>query len=174
MPILTHDKPDPMYYYNIIQYDDGNWAADPLPIDDYMVYPAMGGYAGSQVPGATRPPGVLRQGLRTTTGNSVASFAQTFINKYAPPDLQRNAIHTLATVPSSDPSYAPAQAMMTWIASVNSYRDTEIAHVKTLIFNQLVVYQVPTGQPPWPSPPAGLTPVPPARVGSAVHKLRFG
>jgi len=174
MPIISQTKPNQLFYGNIVQYDNGDWAADPLPLDDILVYPAAGGYAGTAASGGTGTPGVLMPGLRTTTGNQVASYALDFVNTYAPPDLQRNSLHTLATVPSSDPSYAPAQAMMTWIAAVNSHRDTEIANVKTLNFNQIVVYQVPTGVPPWPAPPAGLTPIPPVRAGTQAHKVRFG
>ena len=174
MPIITHDRPDPKFYSNIIQYDDGNWAADPIPVDDTISYPAMGGYAGSNVPGGTGPVGIKRPGVRTNVSNSVADQAMALVNKYAPPDLQRNALNILATQPTGSTAYINAKAMMDWIASVNSYRDTEIAHVKTLNFNQLVVYQVPAGTPPWPVPPASLPPVTPVMRGTAAYRLRFG
>jgi len=173
MPIISHEKPDPNYYINIVQYDDGNWAADPMPVDDIIMYPPKGGYAGPSIPAANTK-GIAIPGLRTITGNAVAKQAQIFINRYAPPDIQRNALHTITTVPSSDPTYAPAKAILDWVNSVNSYRDTEIAHVKTLTFNQIVIYVVPAGAPPWPAPPAGLPPVAAVAIGSAAYTLRFG
>ncbi len=163
MPIITHDRPDPKYYMNIIQYDDGNWAADPLPLDDTIVYPAKGGYGIA---------GIKQPGLRTTTSAAATNLARTLINKFAPNDLQRNALYILATQ-TSGTAWTNAKAMMDWIVAVNAFRDAEIANVKTLNFNQLVAYLPPAGVPPWPAPPSGLTPVSAARVGSATHKLRF-
>jgi hypothetical protein len=49
--------------------------------------------------------------------------------------------------------------MMNWIAAVNTYRDSQVANVRTLNFNQLIVYVVPAGTPPWPTPPASLPPI---------------
>jgi len=162
MPIVTHDKPDPKFYMNIVQYDNGDWAADPLPIDDTVVYPAKGGYGAA---------GLKTPGLRTKVTSPVATLALQLINKYAPSDLQRNALYILTTQ-TSGTAWTNAKATMDWVVSVNSFRDTEIAHVKTLTFNQLVTYIPPVGVPPWPAPPAGLTPVMPARVGTATHTLR--
>lgn len=163
MPIITHDRPDPKYYMNIIQYDDGNWAADPLPLDDTVVYPAKGGYG---------TVGISKPGLRTTISDPVATLARQLINKYAPNDLQRNALYILATQTSGS-AWTNAKAMMDWIVAVNAFRDAEIANVKTLNFNELVAYIPPTAVPPWPVPPTGLTPVTAVRAGTAAHKLRF-
>jgi hypothetical protein len=164
MPIITHDRPDPKYYRNIIQYDDGNWAADPLPVDDTIVYPVKGGYGSVGLP---------QPGLRTTISKPVATIAMQLINKYAPNDLQRNALYVLATQ-TSGTVWTNAKAMMDWIVAVNAFRDAEIARVKALNFNELVAYLPPVGVfPPWPAPPSGLTPVASVRVGSAAHKLRF-
>jgi hypothetical protein len=162
MPILTRDRPDPKYYMNITQYDDGNWAADPLPLDDTIVYPAKGQYGTA---GLTLP------GLRTTISKPIATQAMQLIQKYAPNDLQRNSLYILATQ-TSGTAWTNAKAMMDWVAAVNAFRDSTIANIKTLNFNQLVAYMPPVGMPPWPAPPAGLTPVSAARIGSATHKLR--
>jgi hypothetical protein len=145
-----------------VQYDNGDWAADPLLLDDTTKYPVKGGYGSV---------GILVPGLRTITSNSLKTLAINLINKYAPSDLQRNALYILATQTSGTP-WTNAKAMMDWIVAVNAYRDTQIAYVKTLNFNQIVTYIRPIGMPPWPAPPAGLTPVTPARAGSATYTLR--
>jgi hypothetical protein len=163
MAILTRDRPDPKYYTNIVQYDNGDWAADPLALEDTTIYPVRGGYSSA---------GILVPGLRTITSNSLKALALQLINTYAPSDLQRNALFILTTQ-TSGTAWTNAKAMMDWIVAVNAYRDTQIANINTLNFNQIVTYIPPTGMPPWPAPPAGLTPVPPARVGSATHKLRY-
>jgi hypothetical protein len=168
MPVYTQHKPDPKYYVNIIQYDDGNWAADPIPVDDTTVYPPQGGYK----PG-TGSPGVQVPGLRTLTSRAITDQAATIVNKYAPPDHQRDALHILATQTSGS-AWTNAKAMMDWVNAVNVYRDQQIAYVYTLNFNQIVAYIVPSGFPPWPAPPSGLTPVAAAKVGSQLHALRFG
>lgn len=162
MPIITRDRPDSKYYINIIQYDNGDWAADPLPLDDTIVYPAKGQYGAA---GLTLP------GLRTTVSKPIATQARQLIQKYAPNDLQRNALYILTTQ-TSGTAWTNAKAMMDWIAAVNAFANTEIANVQTLNFNQLVAYIPPSGTPPWPVPPSGLTPVAAARMGSATHTLR--
>src|SRR5262245_21174691 len=167
MAILTHDRPDPKYYMNMIQYDEGNWAADPIPLDDQVHHP------GEPTHGSTATKGITIPGLHTRTGSEVSKVALGLVNTYAPPDKQRDSLTILSTQ-TSGPAWTAAKAMMDWIKAVNDYRDAEIAHVKTLNFNQIIVYQMPAGAPPWPVPPAGLTPVTPARVGTAVHALRFG
>jgi hypothetical protein len=146
-----------------VQYDNGDWAADPLPVDDTIIYPTRGGYTGAGIP---------FPGLRTTTAGSVKTMAQQLIYKYAPNDLQRNALYILVTQ-TSGTAWTNAKAMMDWIAAVNAFRDTTIANIKTLNFNQIVMYIPPLGMPPWPVPPAGLTPVSGARVGSATYALRY-
>jgi hypothetical protein len=162
MPIITHDRPDSRYYINIIQYDNGDWAADPLPLDDTIVHPVKGGYGSV---------GISQPGLRTRISGPVTGLARDLISKYAPNDLQRNSLYILATQ-TSGTAWTNAKAMMDWVAAVNAFRDNEIANIKTLNFNQLVIYIPPVGIPPWPAPPAGLTLVMPVRVGIATHKLR--
>jgi len=174
MPIITRDRPDPNFYNSIIAYDDGSWAAEPIPVEDTMVYRAMGGYAGSQVPGASGTPGYLQPGLRTIVSRKVQSFALDLINKYAPPDMQRNALYTLTSQPTGSTAYINAKATIDWVTSVNTYRDQQIANIHTLDFNQIVAYVMPTAIPPWPAPPSFLTPIPPVRAGTQAHKLRFG
>ncbi len=161
MPVITHDRPDQKFYINIIQYDDGNWAADPLPVDDMIVYPAKGGYGTD---------GISKPGLRTRTSVAVETFARSLVSKYAPNDLQRDALYILATQ-TSGTAWTAAKALMDWIVAVNAFRDTEIARVKTLNFNELVAYMPPVGMPPWPVSPVGATTTA-ASVGSATHRLR--
>jgi hypothetical protein len=160
MPVITHDRPDPKYYMNLIQYDNGDWAADPLPLDDTIKYPPNGGTAGIAIPG-----------LRSKIAIPVTNLARNLINRYAPNDLQRNALYILTTQ-TSGTAWTNAKAMMDWVAAVNTFSNNEIANVKKLNFNQLVSYTPPTGIPPWPAPPAGLTPVMAARVGTATYTLR--
>lgn len=149
MPSITGSttKPDPKYYLNIQQQDDGTWTADQIPLDDIRV-----GRRG--IPSA----GQLSPGLRTLTGQAVAAQAQQLIFGYAPPDLQRNFLQTLATSTSGTP-WTNAKAAMDWVAAVNAYRDSQIANVHTLTFDQLVAYIVPVGIPPWPAPPTSLPPI---------------
>jgi len=144
MPIYTKDRPDPRYYRNIVQGDDGNWAAEQMPLDDVVV----------TIGARTYP----TAGLRTVQAQGVISQAIQLIGKYATEELQRNALYILSTTTSGTP-WTNAKAMMDWIASVNSYRDAQVANVRTLNFNQLIAYSVPIGTPPWPTPPASLPPV---------------
>jgi hypothetical protein len=140
-------RPDSKYYLNIEQQPDGTWNADQIPLDDVRV--------GRLTTGAK---GQLSPGLRTLTGQAVAAQAQQLIFGYAPPDLQRNFLQTLATSTSGTP-WTNAKAAMDWVAAVNAYRDSQIANVHTLTFDQLVAYIVPVGTPPWPVPPASLPPL---------------
>jgi len=149
MAILTKDRPDQRYYKNIVQGDDGNWSADQMNLDDTTL----------TIGGRTYP----IPGLRTMQANGVATQAQGWINRYAPAALQRNALFVL-TQSTSGTAHDNAAAMMNWIASVNTYRDNEIARVRTLNFNQLIAYIVPAGAPPWPAAPAGLPPVTPTHA----------
>jgi len=174
MPIFR-DRPDPNYYANIVQYDDGSWAADPIPVDDTLIYPAQGGYAGTHPPSApsNAPLGIKIPGVRTNLSRNIALNAAGLINMYAPPDIQRNFLYTLSTS-TTGTAHDNAKAAMDWVAAVNTYRDQQITYVHTLNFNQLVAYHMPAGTPPWPVPPAFLPPVPPTKVGTAEHMLRFG
>jgi hypothetical protein len=150
MPIVTKDRPDQRYYRNIVQGDDGNWSSDQMYLDDTTLTIAARSYPVA--------------GLRTMTANGVMVQAQQLIKGYATQELQRNALFILSTTTSGTP-HANAVAMMTWIAAVNAFRDNEIAtHVRTLNFNQLIVYIVPVGIPPWPTPPASLPPISPIQA----------
>jgi hypothetical protein len=147
--IASPTRPDSKYYIHITQQADLTWTADEMPLDDQTVGTPWSG-----------PNGVLVPGLRTLTAQSVVAHAQQIINVYAPPDIQRNFLNTLATS-SSGTAHDNALAAMQWIASVNSYRDSQVANVKTLTFPQLVAYTVPVGSPPWPTPPSTLPPITP-------------
>jgi hypothetical protein len=149
--ITQATRPDPNYYVHIVQNDDLTWTADEMPVDDTMVAPPSFGQ--SQ---AMRP----IPGLRTLTSYGVIDYATNLIAKYAPPDLQRNFLYTLSTT-TTGTAHDNAKAAMDWVASVNTYRDNEVANVKTLNYAQLKTYAVPAGTPPWPTPPASLPPVSP-------------
>jgi hypothetical protein len=144
MTIVTKDRPDQRYYRNIVQGDDGNWSSDQMYLDDTTLTIAARSYPVA--------------GLRTMTANGVMTAAKQLIAGYATQELQRNALYTLTQTTSGTP-HDNAVAMMNWIAAVNTYRDNEAAHVRTLNFNQLIVYVVPAGIPPWPAPPASLPPI---------------
>jgi hypothetical protein len=148
--ITSPTRPDKNYYINIVQQPDLTWTADEMPLDDFK--------HGNPFTG---PNPMLFPGLRTLTGYNVTAYAQQFINLYAPPDLQRNFLNTLATS-STGTAHDNALAAMQWVASVNSYRDSQIANINTLTFAQLVAYVVPSGAPPWPAPPSTLPPVTPS------------
>jgi hypothetical protein len=152
--IASPTRPDPKYYRNIVQQSDLTWTADEMPLDDTQMFIGPD-QAGKMFPG-----------LRTITSFSVVAQAQQLIFGYAPPDLQRNFLNTLATTTSGTP-YTNAKAAMDWIASVNSYRDSQVANVKTLTFSQLVAYVIPVGTPPWPTPPSTLPPVAPVAASVA-------
>jgi hypothetical protein len=142
--MTTKDRPDKRYYKNIVQGDDGNWSSDPMSLDDVTVQ-----IGNRSIPTA---------GLRTMQSNGVSVYALNYIRRYAPEDAQRNAIYILSTQ-TSGTAWTNAKAMMDWIASVNAFRDNEITtNVRTLNFNQLIAYTIPAGTPPWPAPPASLSP----------------
>jgi hypothetical protein len=147
MAIITTTKPDPRYYQNITQLPDLTWSSDQklLP-DQQRIAP---GYTSANPQNIATIPG-----LTSETASNVTEYAASLVNKYAPADVQRNALYTLSHTPTD----ANSKATMDWVASVNSYRDTQIANVKTLDFNGCVAYIVPTGMPPWPTPPSFLTP----------------
>jgi hypothetical protein len=144
MAIVTKDRPDQRYYKNVIQGDDGNWSSDQMYLDDTTLTIGARSYPIA--------------GLRTMTANGVMTQAKLLIAGYATQELQRNALYILTTTTSGTP-HDNAVAMMNWIAAVNTYRDNEVAHVRTLNFNQLITYVPPVGTPPWPVPPSSLPPI---------------
>jgi hypothetical protein len=147
MPIITTTRPDPKYYVSIMQLPDLTWSSEQMFLDDIQMVS----------PGFTSPTTdnmLTVMGLRSKTASGVTEYAASLVQKYAPADVQRNAIYTLSHTPTD----ANAKATMDWINAVNAYRDTQIANVKTLDFNQCVAYIVPAGMPPWPAPPSFLTP----------------
>ena len=150
MSIITTTKPDTRYYTNILHLPDGTWSSDQMSLVDLPVVPP--GFTSSDPQNIFTIPG-----LTSNTAANVTEQAAQLINKYAPADVQRNALYILSTTTTGTP-HANALATMQWVAAVNTYRDTQITNVKTLNFDQLVAYIVPTGIPPWPAPPSFLTP----------------
>jgi hypothetical protein len=151
MAIITPTMPDKKYYANITQLPDMTWSSDQKQLDDMQIVP----------PGFSSPDPqniVVVPGLRSDVASGVTEQAAQLINKYAPADVQRNALYTLSTTTSGTP-YTNAKATMDWVTAVNAYRDTQVGNVRTLTFDQLVAYIVPTGMPPWPTVPSFLSPV---------------
>jgi hypothetical protein len=148
MAVYTKDRPDQLFYKNIVQGDDGNWSSDQMNLDDDTV----------SIGGRSYP----TPGLRSIQANGVMAHAQALIIRYATAELQRNALYILSTTTSGTP-HDNAVAMMNWITSVNTYRDNEVARVKTLNFNQLIAYIVPP-EANWPPAPTSLPPVTPAQA----------
>jgi len=151
MAIITTTMPDPKYYASITQLPDYTWSSEQKGLDDIqMNRPGAGSNDPQNI--------FIIPGLRSEVAANVTEQAASLINKYAPADVQRNALYTLSTTTSGTP-YTNAKATMDWVAAVNAYRDSQVANVHTLNFDQLVAYAVPVGVPPWPAPPSFLTPV---------------
>jgi hypothetical protein len=143
MPVITASRPDQRFYINIVQYDDGNWAADPMPLDDVTVKkPGLGS--------------LVAKGLRTLTIDNTNNYAQTYILTYAPDYAQRNALQVLATQ-TSGTAWQNATDMWNWINAVRANAQTLAGQIKNMDFNTLVTYTVPTQN--WPAVPASLAPV---------------
>jgi len=141
--IITPTKPNSLYYVNIHQLPDGTWSSDQMMLDDLQYVP----------PGSGDPKhAVSVPGLRSNTAVTPTEYAAGQINKYAPPDVQRNALYVLSTS-TTGTAWTNAKATMDWVNAMNSFRDTEIARIRTLTFTQLTSYVLPTG---WPAPPANL------------------
>ena len=122
--VFTQHKPDPKWYASIIQYDNGDWAADPKPLDDVVHYPPSGGYgtAGFTIPG-----------LRTMMAREITTQAKALVDTYAPADYQRDWLNILAQQ-TSGTDFDNAQAMMNWVNSVNAYR---LEGQKTIMYRVL-------------------------------------
>jgi hypothetical protein len=147
MPIITHDRPDPRFYVNITQGDDGNWSADQMNLEDVE---------------SPRPAGLtaVSKGLRSVTQDSVDSFSAQSVLINAPPDMQRNGLAYMPQHAAGDPLYDKYYAMFTWINAMNTYRDSQKAAISTMTFDQLTTYIVNNqGWPPLPSnmPPASFS-----------------
>ena len=151
MPIITTTKPDMRYYVSVMQLPDLTWSSEQMALEDVHFFPPAFN-AGPDTQNL-----VVVPGLKSITASNVTEQAATLIQKFAPADVQRNALYTLSTTTSGTP-YTNAKATMDWVAAVNTYRDTQVANVMTLNFDQLVAYIVPVGIPPWPAPPSFLTP----------------
>jgi hypothetical protein len=140
MTTITADRPDPRFYIKIIQHDDGNWEAEPMPLDD-VTRPLLLGMV------------VTIPGLRSVTKVSVNKYTETFIFNYAPNTAQNNALYVLSHQ-TSGPEFDDANAMFTWINAVRARSNEINASIDTMTFDQLVVFLVPSAG--WPNPPASL------------------
>lgn len=135
-------RPDPKYYINIQQHDDGNWSADPMPLADVTITIPLHG-------------AVKSKGLITLTQDSIDSFAAQSVAVNAPADMQRNSLYIVAQG-SATAGYASAKACLDWVTAMNAYRDTQKAQVATMTFNQIVVYIVSASG--WPAVPSNMPP----------------
>jgi|SRR5580765_1616363 hypothetical protein len=146
--------PDPRYYQNILQHDDGTYTADPKPLDDLTttrMNPAD----------QANPMIVIIYGLRSVVRDTMINPSiSAYIYKYAPDYAQRNANNII----SQPANYTPQQVqdakdMWTWINAVVAYGNSLTTQIQSMTFNQIVVWVVPsTG---WPVPPDSLIPTPP-------------
>jgi hypothetical protein len=118
-----------------------------MPLDDAQYVPPA---SGSVIHAVAVP------GLRTNVADTVTEFAAGQVVKYAPADIQRNALYVLSTSTSGS-AWTNAKATMDWVTAMNTFRDNEITNVRTLNFTQLTTYIIPSG---WPAPPSFLTPNP--------------
>jgi hypothetical protein len=129
MPINFAQRPDPRFYQNIMQFDDGSFTADQMPLDDVVIT------RGSQT--------FVTAGLRNITKQNINAYAGSYITTFAPPYAQNNALHVLATE-TSGADYDAAAAMFQRINNTRDYSNQLCAAVDTMTFDQLVVYTVPT------------------------------
>ena len=142
MATIFAQRPDPNYYINIQQHDDGNWSADQMALDDVTITMPMHG-------------DVMSKGLRTNTKDTIDMYAFQSIQINAPPDMQRDALYIISQG-SGAPGYASAKACMDWIVAMNLYRDQLKGTVNAMTFDQIVVFVV--GESGWPALPANMPP----------------
>jgi len=129
MPINFAQRPDPRFYQNIMQFDDGSFTADQMPLDDVVTT------RGSKT--------IVTAGLRNITKQNINAYAAAYITSFAPPYAQNNALKVLATQTSGS-EFTAATAMFTRIDNCRAYSNQLCAAVDTMTFDQLVVYTVPT------------------------------
>jgi hypothetical protein len=147
MATIFATRPDPNFYINIQQHDDGNWSADQMALDDVTITIPMIG-------------DVASKGLRTLTKDNIDNYTFQSIQINAPPDMQRDSLYIISQG-AATPGYASAKACMDWITAMNANRDSVKATVNTMTFDQLVVFVVSeSGWPPLPSnmPTKAFTP----------------
>lgn len=146
--------PDPRYYQNILQHDDGTYTADPKPLDDVSTTRMNPADHANQMT-------VIIYGLRSVVRDTMINpSVSAYIYKYAPDWAQRNANNIIAQPGNySAQEVQDAKDMWTWINAVVAYGNSLVSAVQSMTFNQIVVWVVPsTG---WPDPPASLVPNPP-------------
>jgi hypothetical protein len=129
MPINFTQRPDPRFYQNIMQFDDGSFTADQMPLNDVIT-----------TRGTTT---IVTAGLRNITKQNINAYAASYITLWAPPYAQNNALHVLATE-TSGADYDAATAMFQRINNTRDYSNQLCAAVDLMTFDQLVVYTVPT------------------------------
>jgi hypothetical protein len=129
MPINFAQRPDPRFYQNIMQFDDGSFTADQMPLDDVVITRGSKTY--------------VTAGLRNITIQNINSYASAYITSFAPPYAQNNALHVLATQ-TSGAEFDAATAMFQRINNCRDYSNQLSAAVQLMTFDQLVVYTVPT------------------------------
>jgi len=139
-PVITKDRPDPRFFTNIIQSDDGNWSSEPMPLDDQTI---------TLLNGMT----VSMPGLRSIAQGWVNNFASELILSMAPLWYQNNLLFILHTE-TSGPDFDAATAVFQWINDVRNYSNIVNDQISVMTFDQLVVFTVPNAN--WPTPPESL------------------
>jgi hypothetical protein len=142
MATIYATRPDPNFYINIQQNDDGNWSADQMALDDVTINIPLHG-------------DVVSKGLRTLTQDNIDVYAFQSIQINAPPDMQRDALYIISQG-SGAPGYASAKACMDWIVAMNAKRDALKATITSMTFDQIVVFVI--SEQGWPALPANMPP----------------
>lgn len=144
--------PDPRYYQNILQHDDGSFTADQKPLDDTTIE-----RFNLAAPGMIT---VVLRGLRSVVRDTLINpSVSAYILKFAPDWAQRNANNIIAQPANyTAQEVQDAKDMWTWINAVVAYGNSLVAAVQAMTFDQIVTYVVPTTG--WPAPPDSLIPAP--------------
>ena len=135
-------RPDPNFYINIQQFDNGDWTADQMALDDVTVTIPMHG-------------DVITKGLRTLTKDNIDLYTFQSVQINAPPDMQRDSLY-IVTKGTGAAGYASAKACLDWVEAMNVKRDTLKTSVSTMNFNQLIVFVITEAG--WPALPGNMPP----------------
>lgn len=140
MATIFATRPDPNFYINIQQHDDGNWTADQMVLDDVAITIPLHG-------------DVLSKGLRTITKENVDLYAFQSVQINAPPDMQRDSLYII-TQGTGAAGYASAKACMDWIVAMNTRRDALKTTISTMTFDQIIVFVITEAG--WPALPSNM------------------
>src|SRR4029077_11665255 len=132
-------QPDPRYYQNVQQHDDGSYSADQKPLDDVST-------TRPNPADHSNPMTVIIYGLRSVVRDTMINpTASAYIYKFAPDYAQRNANNIIAQPANYTPQEVQdAKDMWTWINDVVAYSNTLVDQINLMTFDQIVVWVVPS------------------------------